>query len=496
MSLARTAGAGVAWTGAGRFVAKAGGFVVTLVLARLLTPADFGLVGMIAVVTGFLSVLADLGFSDALVQRKEVDEGHWTSVFWLNVATGFVLAGGLAALAPAIAAFFREPALTALVRVIGLDFAISPFAAVPTARLTREMRFRTLAGVEAISVIVASGVALGMALAGFGVWALVAHVLASSLTSVLVLWSVSGFRPQGGVRQSALGDLWRFSSNLLGYSTLHYWTRKSDDLLIGRVLGATPLGLYGRAYSTMTMPVSDVGAVLARVMFPTFSKMQGDAEATKKLYLQVLSLIAMGTFPVMLALSVLAPRFIVVLYGDQWAGAATVLSIFCVTGAFQAISTTVSWIYKSQGRTDVMMRWGLVSGTLTVGAIGVGIYLGSIESVALCYAIMNVVVLGYPELAIPGKLIGLAPVEIFRSVRGALGCSLASTGVIFGLGFVLSPYLSGGADVFVRLTIGVLVYVTLLRVFGVESYQQFRRMAEERLNAYLADEPEAEAPEK
>ncbi len=180
-------------------------------------------------------------------------------------------------------------------------------------------------------------------------------------------------------------------------------------------------------------------------------------------------------------MSVLSPRFIVVLYGEQWSGAATVLSIFCVVGAFQGISTTVSWIYKSQGRTDVMMRWGLVSGTLTVAAIGVGIYLGSIESVAGCYAVMNVLILGYPELAIPGKLIGLTPREIFASVRGALLCSLISTGLIFGLGYVLSPYLSGFADVFLRLTIGVLAYVVLLKALKVESYRQFRRMAEERL---------------
>lgn len=474
MSLARQAGEGVAWIGAGKGVVQLVGVAVTLVLARLLTPEDFGLVGMVVVVTGFLDVLGDMGFAAALVQRAEVEERHRSSVFWLNVGVGLAFAAALFATAPLVARFYGEPRLLFIVRLLALEFVLSPLMMVQHATLARDMQFRTLAAAETVGALLASGVAVGMALGGLGVYALVGRTLAALTGEVALLWLLSSWRPRFELSRRALSDLWSYSANLFGFSTLSYWSSQIDDLLIGRYFGAGPLGLYGRAYSTMMMPVTEVGSVLARVMFPTFSKLQHDAAETKQIYLQLLSVIGFVTFPVMFGLAVLSRPFIQVLFGPQWLGASTVLGIYCLVGASHAIGSTVTWIYKAQGRTDWMFRWGLGASAVTISAIVLGVFLGSIESVAACYAVATVLLLGYPRFSIPGKLIGMTPGEVFRVVRGALGCAVVMAAGVWGLGRVSESRVPAAVDLGSRTLVGVLVYLFLARTFSVRGLTELR----------------------
>lgn len=474
MSLARQASEGVAWTGAGKTVVQLVGVVVTLALARLLTPADFGLVGMVVVVTGFLAVFGEMGFATALVQRDEVGERHSSSVFWLNLLVGVALAALLYAAAPWIARFYAAPKVLWVVRVLAVEFVLAPLSMVQHAMLSRQMQFRTLALAEMAGVLLSSAVAMGMALAGLGVWALVGRTLASTIGEVLAMWALSRWRPSWVFDRAALRELFGYSANLFGFSTVNYWAGQIDDLLIGRFFGAGQLGLYGRAYSTMMMPVTEVGGVLARVMFPTFSKLQHDPAQTKQIYLKLVAVIGFVTFPVMFGLAVLAKPFILVLYGDQWVGAATVLSIYCLVGASHAIGSTVSWIYKSQGRTDWMFRWGLVASAVTIGAIVLGVRLGSIETVAACYAVATVGVLAYPRFAIPGRLIGLAPGEVFAAVQGPLGCAAFMAVAVWSLGWVLAPRVSTPVDLLVRTLVGALVYMLCSRLFSVRGLQEIR----------------------
>jgi O-antigen/teichoic acid export membrane protein len=472
MSLGRAAGEGLAWTTAARSFSQLVGVGVTLVLARLLSPEDFGLVAMIAVITGFLAVVGQMGFADALVQRAELEERHRSSVFWLNVLVGLALAAALVASAPYIASFYSDQRLVWLVRVLAVEFAIAPLQMVQHAILLREMRFRELALAESIAVLASSAMALAMAFAGYGVWALVAKSIASTSAVIGTLWLVSSWRPRLSFERKAIRELWRYSANLLGSSTLAYWAMQVDDLLIGRVLGPAPLGLYGRAYSTMMMPVSEVGSVLTRVMFPTFSKLQHDRRESKALYLRLVSALGFVTFPVMFGLGVLADRFILVLYGDQWLGATSVLRIYCVVGCSIAIGSTTVWLYKAQGRTDLMLRWGLLAATVTIASIGVGIWLGSIETVALCYGLAHVVILAYPRYAIPGRLIGMSPGEVLGASRGALAAAAGMAGLIWALGLLLAPRLSVGVDLLIRTALGAVAYLALSRLFRVRGYHE------------------------
>jgi O-antigen/teichoic acid export membrane protein len=487
MSLQRAAGEGLAWTTAARTFSQIVGVAVTLALARLLGPEDFGLVAMIAVITGFLAVFGEMGFAEALVQKAELEERHRSSVFWLNVLVGLALAAALAASAPLIASFYGDQRLVWLVRVLAIEFTIAPLQMVQRAVLLRDLGFRPLALADSVVVVVSSLVALAMAFSGQGVWALVAKSLAASATMTAALWLLSSWRPRLSFDRTAIRELWSYSSNLLGFSTIAYWARQVDDLLIGRVLGPLQLGLYGRAYSTMMMPVTEVGGVLTRVMFPTFSKLQHDPRETKTLYLRIVATLGFITFPVMLGLGVLADRFIRVLYGNQWLAATDVLRIYCVVGCSIAIGSTTNWLYKAQGRTDLMFRWGLAAAALTIASIVFGIWLGSIESVALCYGVMHVVILSYPRYAIPGRLIGMSPGEVLVAIRGSLGAAIGMAASVWLLGLLLAPRLPAGLDLFVRTAFGAVVYLALARIFRIRGYHELLGLVRGQL---MAEQPQ------
>ncbi len=494
MSLSAEAGRGVAWTTAGKTVAQFVGVAVSLVLARLLTPEDFGLLGMVVVLVGFLAVLGDLGLTAALIQREDLQERHRSSVFWLMCAVGLSLAGLLVLAAPYVAAFYKEQRLTTLVRVLAIDFALSPFIAVQHAVLSRRMAFKAIAVAETVSVVVGGGVALTLALLQYGVWALVAKALASSAALLLTFWIASDWRPRFAFERGAISDLFRFSSNLLGHNIVGYWAHQTDDLLIGRRLGASPLGLYTRGYSTVMMPVREVGAVLGRVMFPTLSKMQSEPQEMKRLYLRVVGATALLTFPAMALLFVVAEPLTLVLFGDQWLGIVMVLRIYAVVSAFQAVASTVNWIYKACGRTDLMFRWGIVSSIVTVVAIVIGARFGSIEAIALSYGIALVVVLSYPHFAIPGRLIGLSPLEVGRTVVGIAAAALLTGGFTYGLGLVTSS-LAKGIDLAIRMSVAGVVYLTCLKLLRVPVYLELRAMARQRLLAWAgADSAESADP--
>ena len=496
MTVAQQAAKGVAWTSLGKTIAQLVGAGTTLVLARLLTPEEFGLLAMAVVVTGFFGLLLDLGFCDALIQKADIQERHRSSVFWLTQVGGVFLTAALILLAPAVAVFFQTPELKTPLQIVGFDFLLLPFISVKRAVLAKEMNFRALAGADAFSALTSSIVALVMAFQQFGVWALIAKWLVASFALVLSLAVAGSWRPKLRLDRAALAELWRFSANLFGVSVLGFVARQIDDFLIGRVLGTRPLGLYQRAYNTMMMPVTEVGSVLTRVMFPALSKLQGQADLLRPMYLQVVGMIGLIIFPVMFGLSVLSAPAIVVLYGEQWTGAASVLSICCVVGAFQAVGSTTPWIFKSQGRADLLLRWTLVAALVLIAGMVAGLtWGGAIEWVAVGFG-TGYIALGYHRFAIPGRLIGMSFGDVFARLQGVLLCALLMAAGVWGLGRLTEPRLSSVSDLAVRTAVGGIMYLVLLRAIRPAPYQDFRRQIRTKLLAWANQGPKAETEEK
>ncbi len=459
---------GVAWSGLAQVGVQLASLAISVILTRLLSPQDFGLIAMIVAFTGFAAVFSDMGFGAALVQQLDLQQHHKNAVFWLSVGTGALITLIIFVAAPYIASFYGVPALQPLTVALSVIFFINAFATVKVALLQKTMNFRPLATAQLTATVLSGLLAIYLAFSGFGVWSLVAMSVASAMVYVVVLWIIAPWRPDLSLRWDALRDLSKFSRNLLGFSIFNYWARNGDNLLIGRYVGSAALGIYARSYSILLLPVWQVSGVISNVMFPALSSIQKDVERVREMYLSSLSVISLVTFPLTLGLLVVSRSFVLALFGDKWAGMIPILQVFSLLAVIQSISTTVGWIYQSQGRTDIMFRWGLLAGSIYVISFVVGLRWGAV-GVAVAYTIANFL-LWYPTWSVPARLIDLNFVTMLRRLAPTF-CGAATMAFgIWVLGLIIPNGWSYGTHLALQVGFGAIVYWIFVRALHVEAY--------------------------
>ena len=481
MSLKHETVSGVAWTALSRIVRQLLQFLTVVVLARLLTPEDFGLVAMIVVFTGFATLFVDAGFGAALVQRRELEERHLSSVFWLNLTVGLALAAAMALAAPLVASFYGEPRLKGLTVALSSSFALGAFSVVQLALARRAMDFRRIAWIEILSALVAAAVAVFCALRGYGAWALVAQTLVGAALLSLTLWLASAWKPRALFQLSAVRELLGFSGNLLGFNAFNYWVRNADNLLIGRFVGSSALGIYGRAYGVMLLPLQQVTFVMGQVLFPALARIQEDVGRVKDVYLRANRVVALAVFPMVFGLAVVAEPFVQVVFGPAWLEVAPVLRILCLVALVQPLRATTSWIYQSRGRTDLQFLWGVVSGVVTVGAFLIGVRWG-VLGCAAAYAIRTYALL-VPGVLVPGRLIDLSFGAWARNLGSALACSLVMALLVWSTSFLLSSSASPGLRLALQVSAGVGAYAALVHGARLAAYREVREILAERRRA-------------
>jgi PST family polysaccharide transporter len=369
--------------------------------------------------------------------------------------------------------------------MVALSFVINSLSTVQRARLQRAMDFRLLTLVELFSAGLAGALAVVVALMGGGVWSLIYQTLAYSSLAALAFWLASGWRPRLVFNRHALGELLWFGGNLLGFSVVNYWIRNIDKMLIGKVLGSEKLGVYTRAYNLMLLPLTQITSVLTSVMFPALSRIQEDRARVKRVFLRAVGAISLVTFPMMLGALATADHLVLAVYGPQWSSAVPVFKILCLLGMVQSIASPTGWIFQSQGRTDWFFWWGAGAGALLIGSIAVGIWIGTIEAVAVCYALMSGVILLYPSIAIPGKLIGMRFGEVVSAVTRTSGCSVAMAAVVWCVGLALPVGWPHWAFLLLQVPTGIAVYCLLIHGLSLPSYLDVRQIAVERLGHSL-----------
>ncbi len=472
---------GIGWSGGSQLGRQLLYFAVSVVLARTLSPREFGLMGMIVVFTGFADLFAELGFGSAIIQRQDLQPRHLNAVFWLNVASGLVLTAVFFAASSWIAAFYGEPLLGPLTRVVALNFLLGSLAIVQRKVLVKSMDFRHLFLVEMVAVAVSGLVAIVAALSGSGVWSLAVQSLVLTAASAVMLWSFSTWRPALRMEIGAIRELFAYSANLLGFNVLNYWTRNLDNVLIGRFIGSAPLGIYGRAYSLMLLPIGQVTSVLTSVMFPALSIIQDDVEKVKRVYLRATRSIALVTFPLVIGLLVVADSFVRAIYGDQWSPAVPVVRILCLIGVIHSVGTTTGWIYNSQGRTDIQLRWGLYVLVVKTIAFVVGLRWGVI-GVAAAYTLSSYV-LWYPSWTTAGWLIHLRFGEMVRNLVEPFFCAVAMATAVWALRLMLPLAWPPWIDLAVQTSFGVMVYATLCHLWRVKAYLEIRELVLQQMES-------------
>jgi PST family polysaccharide transporter len=473
--LKRNVSSGLLWSGIGRVVQQAIQFGLTVILSRLLSPADYGLMAMVMVFTGFAGMLADVGFNSALVQKAEVTEKHINSVFWLSAVTGLFLAGVTCVIAPWLAVFFKSPALIPIFRVISVNFILSGLAGVPYAMLQRNMQFRTIAKIGTVSIFMSGIVGVVFALSGAGTWSLVVQSVVCAILVVVMRWWACPWRPRLECSFSALKDLFGFSGNLYAFTFVNYWARNADNLVVGKYFGASALGAYSRAYGLMLLPVTQIQSVVYQVMLPALSSIQHDKERVKRIFLRAVGVITLLTFPMMLGLCVVASPFVLAVYGAKWNGVTPILQILAIVGLMQSLTSATGLLLMSQGRTDVLFRWWSLFSALVIVSFGVGVMLGSVWALAICYAVANVFYF-YPALIISGRVVDLSASEILASVAGPFFTSLGMAGVVYCVALLLPITWPIWLMLTVLVTVGAVVYVMAMVVFKLTAWLDLRQI--------------------
>lgn len=352
--------------------------VTSIVLARLLTPKDFGLVAMATTMTGLIYIFQNLGLTQALVQRKQVNKSHLHSAFWGTLLMGLVLCGLTQLIAPYVGAFFHEPRMVPVLRVTVLSFIVSPLGTAPRATLQRALDFRRQSIASMAGTLTQSLLGIGLALCGYGYWSLVWAILASSVINMLVLCVLTGYYPPFMPTLRGLRDLWAFGLGATGAGLGGYLANQIDYVIVGHRLDATALGLYQRAFGWVAHPVTLLVYSISAVFLPVFSTIQDDPERIREAYGRLLSALVTVCYPVFGLMLVCVPELVPVLLGEQWRASIAPTQILVGVGMLMVFHAPMSTVVRSCGRVYGELWRQVLHAAVLAGAAWIGSHWGII----------------------------------------------------------------------------------------------------------------------
>ena len=353
-------------------------FLAAAVLARLLSPKDFGLIGMVLGVTALVGVFSQLGLSIATIQRETITQSQVSNLFWINVCFSGLLALICISLAPLTAKFYRDPRVTAIMLVLSVTFLLTGSTVQHQALLTRQMRFRAVALIDVTSTATGFTVACCLAWFGFSYWALVAQQVAFAACSLFMTWATSRWRPNLPSRNSGVRPLIHFGAHISVADFVGQCSASSDSILIGRFFGASPLGLYTRANVLLARPMQQVIIPVNNVLIPVLSRLQSDPERYRRSYMRAYGTLALVVFSFAAMCLPLAKPLVLVVLGPKWTGVIPLFAVFTLVAISGPLSSICSWIYESQGRGRDQLRNHTAAGIVTIISYLLGLRWGPI----------------------------------------------------------------------------------------------------------------------
>ena len=445
----------VSFSSLGTIVDKAAALLGFLILARLLSPNEFGLLAIISIFTSLSMIFIEMGMGAALIYTQGATDKHFETAFWFNLGIGLLLCLAMMMLAPFVASFFREPNATRVIAVSAVLLPMNALSLVPHSIIQKSRQFRSIAKVQVISTI--SGVVLAVILAhaGFGVWSLVSNLFVRSTVKAILTFKAAGWRPHMYYGRNEFGELWSYSSYLMLSSIVEYLVANTDKFLIARSFNSSTLGTYDYANKLTVLPSNVIIAVLGRVLFPTYASVEISETATKNLHIRVLCMVAFITFPLMMLISAFADQLVLTVIGGKWFEAIFALKIFGFIYLFRTVGAINGTLYLSQGATKLQFKITLLLRLNVLVAIIVGIQFG-INGLLIALLIVRIVNL-FPALYFPGRLIGISFIDIVRSLMPAFTAS----GIAYLSVIQLKQIVAYNPQSPVALAVGVMFFLTI-----------------------------------
>ncbi len=463
MTLKRRAVRGALWSATQLWGQQAISFGLFILLARLLVPNDFGLVALAFTFIGFIQVFLDQGFGSAIIQLDTMDEVHLSTAFWSNLVFGAVMMVATALCAGPIAELFNNHALAPILAGLSPIFVIRSASTVQEALLKRELEFRPLALRTLIGTISGGIIGVGMAVAAFGVWSLVAMQLGSGIIAGVILWKMSSFRPTLRFSKAAFLRLFSFGKHVIGSGLMNFVNRNADDLLIGYFLGTTALGYYTIAYRIIRVSVGLLTGVTNSVAFPLFSRLRNRSEDIRQGFYFSIQVTAALAFPVLAGIGLVAPEFVRLFYGTGWDISIPVMQVLSLIGILEVVQYFNTSVLLAAGKPSWNFAIAAVNACCNVVAFAIGIRWG-IVGVATAYVIRGYV-LSPVALAAVKRLIAIQYTSYLRLLSGpVIGCVVMALSVVLGKHFLRVGNVHDAYTLIVTFLLGVASYNLALRI--------------------------------
>jgi len=455
-----------------RILALGSGFLLRLgslmVLARLLDPKDFGLLGMVTAFTGVLGLFRDFGLSSATVQRTTITDQQMSTLFWVNLLLGALLGLVVLAMAPIIAAFYHEPQLFGVTAVLASGFLFNAAGIQHSALLQRQMRFTALAIISIVSSIVGIAIAIGGAEAGYGYWALTAMPVASPLISSIGVWLTTGWVPGMPRRRAGIRSMLKFGGTLTLNCLVAYVAYNAEKVMIGRFWGADAIGIYGRAFQLVTFPTDNLNSAVGEVAFSALSRLQNDPIRFKSYFLKGFSFVLGLTLPITIACALFADDIVYCLLGPKWKDTAAIVRLLAPTIAIFAIVNPLGWFVYSLGLVARCLKIALVFAPFMITGYVIGLPYGP-EGVAFAYSVvMTLWLVPLILWCTNGTVISFR--DILMAVSRPLASGILAGVLAFGVRLISDEFVSPLPRLFLESSVlFVTFFGVLLFAFGQKS---------------------------
>lgn len=443
-------------------------WVTLLLYTRYLLPDQYGLLIILSIVNGVILLLKDFGLGSALIHSEQDDDFFYSSLYWLNLFISFACFLALFLSSDLIALLFKNDTLIAPIEVISVGFLFLGVSGLKISSFEKKFRFKTVAALELISVMLASVTGIYFANEGYQIWAYVMQVTMQSMLFMLMLFIFSDRRLYLYFSWGIIKKARSFSRNLVGYSILNYAMKNLDTIIIGSLLGEVALGVYSLAFKLVVYPVQTVSIISQRVLFPIFSRVSDEAKFNG-MYMRFMLLLVVLLFPMYGIFYLVAPAVIPVAFGEEWGDAIYLLNFLIPIGLMQIFVSPVGIIYQAKGRTDLLFKWGLVSGLSTLCALLLGIKWG-VTGVSIGLLVITMI-LFVPALMIPFSLINFKLTDLLISLRKTIAvASFVFVGVFFlGKSLIIS---NAFFSVLLLSILFLVAYVSLMWVFERKMFNE------------------------
>lgn len=450
---------GTIWSSIERFSVQGISFLVMIIMARVLTPEDYGLVGMLTIFIAISQALIDSGFSQALIRKQDRSEIDNSTVFYFNIAVGCILYLILFFSAPLIARFYNEPVLVPLTRVISLSVVINSFVVVQRALLTVKIDFKTQAKASLTASIVSGVVGIIMVYTGWGVWSIVWYQISNLLINVALLWVFSKWRPTWQYSWASFRELFGFGSKLAISAILDTLYQNVYLIVIGKVFKAADLGYYTRAHQFASFPSSNLTGIIQRVTFPVLCTIQDDDDRLRDVYRRFLRLSAFIIFPLMAGLAAVAHPLVVILLKEQWAFTAVLLQIVCFSMMWYPIHAINLNLLQVKGRSDLFLKLEIWKKCIGVAILCATVPFGL---VAMCFgSIASSIIALIINTYYTGKLIQVGFLTQMRDLLPTLAYSLTTGAFVLGIVNIL-PGL--WLQLIAGITAGIIFFLSIAKI--------------------------------